>query len=158
MDIPRKELMSGFALPVYGLGAWQMGGRGEADSTNDETDIAAIQKALDLGVTHIDTAESYGAGHSEELVGRAIKGRDRKQLTIATKVSAWNQSYDDLRRSFEASLLRLGTDYVDLYMLHRFPDDDPYQMQLQLSQLRYTVSSPAAATSLAENYVGLPKV
>jgi len=43
-------------------------------------------------------------------------------------------------------------------MLHRFPDDDPYQMQLQLSQLRYTVSSPAAATSLAENYVGLPKV
>jgi diketogulonate reductase-like aldo/keto reductase len=122
MDIPLKTLSSGFSLPVYGLGAWEMGGRLEADTSNDEKDLEAIRKALELGVTHIDTAESYGNGHSEELVGQAIKDRKRASLQIATKVSAWNQSYEGIRRSFAASLKRLDTDYVDLYMLHRYPE------------------------------------
>ncbi len=121
MDIPVKTLKSGFALPVYGLGTWEMGGRGEASSVNDEKEIAAIKAAIDYGITHIDTAESYGAGHSEELVGAAIKGYDRSKLLITTKVSGHNQTYEGVLRSCKASLERLGTDYVDLYLLHRFP-------------------------------------
>jgi diketogulonate reductase-like aldo/keto reductase len=120
--IPIKTLKSGFSLPAYGLGTWQMGGRGEVDYDHDEEDIAAIQAAIDRGVTHIDTAESYASGHSEEIVGEAIKNYDRSKLIIATKVSAWNQGYDDLLRSFEGSIKRLESDYVDLYLLHRYPE------------------------------------
>ncbi len=122
MNIPTKKLKNGFELPVYGLGVWEMGGRGEVDTSKDGTEIEAIQSAIDAGITHIDTAESYGVGHAEELVGKAMQGYDRSKLIVATKVSAPHQSYDGLRRSFEASLKRLGTDYVDLYLLHRYPD------------------------------------
>lgn len=122
MNIPVKTLKSGFSLPVYGLGTWQMGGRFERDDSKDEAEVAAIKSAVDHGITHIDTAESYGAGHAEELVAQAIKGRDRSKLVIATKVSGDHQGYSDLMRSFEGSLKRLGTDYVDLYLLHRFPE------------------------------------
>lgn len=121
MNIPSKTLKSGFSLPVYGLGTWQMGGREMPDHSKDEEDTQAIKNAIELGVTHIDTAESYAAGHSEELVGQAIKGYDRSKLIIASKVSGWNQSYDGLLKSFEASLKRLGTSYLDLYLLHRYP-------------------------------------
>lgn len=122
MYIPTKKLSNDFSLPVYGLGLWEMGGRWEADESKDNTEVTAIQAALALGITHFDTAESYGDGHAEELLGQAIKGHDRSKLIIATKVSASNQTYDGLRRSFEASLKRLETDYVDLYMLHRYPE------------------------------------
>lgn len=107
---------------MYGLGLWQMGGRWESDTSQDTREINAIQAAIKAGVTHIDTAESYGNGHAEELLRKAIKGYDRKKLIVATKVSGPNQGYDDLRRSFDASLTRLGVDYVDLYLLHRFPE------------------------------------
>lgn len=122
MNIPIKKLKNGFELPVYGLGLWQMGGRTEADKSKDRQEIDAIQAAIEQGVTHIDTAESYGAGHAEELLGQAIKGHDRSRLLIASKVSAWNQRPDDLKRSFEASLKRIGTDSLDLYLLHRYPE------------------------------------
>jgi aryl-alcohol dehydrogenase-like predicted oxidoreductase len=122
MTIPTKKLKSGFTLPVYGLGLWQMGGRIERDTSQDETDVKAIRAALDAGITHIDTAESYGDGHAEELLGSVLPDYDRSKLIIATKVSAWNQGYDDLHRSFETSLKRIGTDYIDLYLLHRFPE------------------------------------
>lgn len=122
MNIPVKKLKSGFSLPVYGLGTWQMGGRWETDTSNDAEEIKAIQTAIQRGITHIDTAESYGAGHAEELVGKAIKGTDRTKLIIASKVSGGNQGYDDLLKSFEASIKRLDTDYLDLYLLHKYPD------------------------------------
>jgi len=122
MTIPTKTLASGFSLPVYGLGLWQMGGRWEADVTKDAAEIAAIRAALDAGITHFDTAESYGNGHAEELLGKAIQGYDRSKLIIASKVAANNQSYDGVRHSFEASLKRLQTDYIDLYLLHRYPE------------------------------------
>lgn len=121
-QIPVKKLVAGFSLPVYGLGTWQMGGRTEADKSNDAAEIQAIQNAIERGITHIDTAESYGAGHTEELVGEAVKGHDRSRLLIASKVSAGNQTYDGLLASCEASLKRLNTDYLDLYMLHRYPE------------------------------------
>ncbi len=122
MKIPTKKLNNGFELPVYGMGLARVGGAYERDTSQDEEWLKAIQDATDNGVTHFDTAEAYGAGHSEELLGQAIKSTDRKKLTIASKVSAWNQSYDGVRKSCEESLKRLDTDYIDLYMLHAFPE------------------------------------
>lgn len=122
MSIPTKKLSDGFELPVYGLGLWQMGGRWEVDDSEDEKEVAAIRLALDNGITHIDTAESYGNGHAEEILNKALEGYDRSKLVIATKVSANNQTYEGVHKSFRASLERMGLDYVDLYMLHRFPE------------------------------------
>jgi diketogulonate reductase-like aldo/keto reductase len=99
-----------------------MGGRWEAEADKDEAEIKAIRAAIDNGITHIDTAEVYGAGHSEELVAQAIKGHDRSKLFIATKVAGHNQGYEGVHAALEASLERLGTDYVDLYLLHRYPE------------------------------------
>ena len=121
MKIPAKRLSNGFELPVYGLGLWQMGGRAEADTSRDSLEVDAIQACIDAGITHFDTAESYAAGHAEELLGLAILDFNREDLCIASKVSPWNQGFDDLRRSFDASLKRLKLDYLDLYLLHRFP-------------------------------------
>ena len=87
----------------------------------DESDsIAAIHASLDAGVNFIDTAEGYGNGHSEEVVGKALVGR-RSRAVICTKVSPENHRDDDLIRACVASLRRLRTDYVDLYLLH-WPD------------------------------------
>ncbi len=122
MNIPTRKLKSGFELPVYGLGLWQMGGRWEADAANDDNEIVAIRAALDAGITHIDTAESYGNGHAEEILKEALQGYDRSKLIIATKVSANNQTYEGVHKSFRASLERMGLDYVDLYLLHRLPE------------------------------------
>ncbi|OVE79049.1 hypothetical protein BVY00_01390 [bacterium G20] len=121
MKIPVKTLKNGFSLPVYGLGTWQMGGRMEPDYSNDAAEIAAIKAAIDRGITHIDTAELYGGGHAEELVGEAIKGYDRAKLIIATKVALGNETYEGILKSCQGSLKRLGVSYIDLYLLHRFP-------------------------------------
>jgi diketogulonate reductase-like aldo/keto reductase len=121
IDIPVKRLNNGFALPVYGLGLWQMGGRREADYSRDELEVHAIRRALDAGITHIDTAELYGVGHAEELLGLAMRGFDRSKLTIASKVLPEHQTYDGILRACESSLKRIGTDYLDLYMLHQYP-------------------------------------
>lgn len=128
MTIPVKTLKNGFSLPVYGLGTWQMGGRYERDPKNDDVaDVHAIQYAIEHGVTHIDTAEIYAAGHAEELVTRAIREGDfdRSKLFLVSKVEGSHHSYDAVRRSCEASLRRLGTDYLDLYLLHEYTDDIP---------------------------------
>jgi|JI10StandDraft_1071094.scaffolds.fasta_scaffold414951_2 diketogulonate reductase-like aldo/keto reductase len=122
MPIPTKTLASGFSLPVYGIGTWEMGGDHlAADYAQDEKWVRAIRHALESGVTHIDTAEMYGIGHTEELVGRAIQDVDRPSLQIISKVMGDHQGYDDLLRACEASLKRLGTNYLDVYLLHRFP-------------------------------------
>ncbi len=121
MKIPTKKLKDGFAIPVYGLGTWQMGGRNERDLSNDdEADIKAIQTAIDLGVTHLDTAESYADGYTEILLGKAIKDYDRSELFIASKAHQDNLSYDDLINHCKASLKRLNTPYLDLYYCHRY--------------------------------------
>ncbi|MDB5182560.1 MAG: hypothetical protein JWO47_344 [Candidatus Saccharibacteria bacterium] len=122
MKIPLKTLKSGFSLPVYGLGTWEMGGRMEPDYSKDEAQIQAIKNAIEHGITHIDTAEMYGAGHAEELIAEAIKVYDRSKLFITSKVIGFNQSYENVLHSCEESLKRLGTEYLDLYLLHRFPD------------------------------------
>jgi diketogulonate reductase-like aldo/keto reductase len=122
MKIPTKRLKNGFELPVYGLGLWEMGGRMEPDRNQDQREIAALESALKLGVSHFDTAEMYGHGHAEELLGIAMSNVPRSTLTIATKVMGANQGYAGVHRAFAASLARLKTDYVDLYMLHRYPE------------------------------------
>lgn len=107
-------------MPVFGLGTWQMGGKREHDLENDDNaDISAVQSAIDLGITHIDTAEIYADGYSEILIGKAIKGYDRSKLFIVSKVQANNMAYDDVIKSCKKSLQRLEIDYLDLYLLHR---------------------------------------
>lgn len=74
-----KRLKSGFEMPLLGIGTFGFGGEHEADHSNDEKCIQSIKDALELGYTHIDTAEIYGKGHSEELVAKAIESFDRKK-------------------------------------------------------------------------------
>lgn len=121
MNIPTKKLKNGFEIPVYGFGLWLVGGKREADYSRDDEEIATLRAAIELGVTHFDTAEGYAAGHSEEILGKAIEGYDRSKLFIATKVSQDHQTYDGVRAALKASLKRLNTNYVDLYILHAYP-------------------------------------
>ncbi len=121
MNIPTKKLKTGFSMPVFGIGTWQMGGRYERDfSNNDKADIDAIKSAIKLGVIHIDTAEVYANGYAETLVGKAIKKYNRKKLFIVSKVFDDNLSYDDVIKSCKKSLKHLKTDYLDLYLAHRY--------------------------------------
>jgi diketogulonate reductase-like aldo/keto reductase len=112
------SLYDGARLPVMGLGTWAMGGESQPDYSQDERALAAITAALEMGYTHIDTAEMYAAGHTEELVGKAIRPFDRQTLFITSKVQPHNLAYADVHRSLDGSLKRLGVDYVDLYLIH----------------------------------------
>ncbi|MGB5931976.1 MAG: aldo/keto reductase [Anaerolineae bacterium] len=117
--MPTKRLRSGFEMPIFGMGTWRMGGDYHYDPSNDdEADIRAIRAAIEIGITHIDTAETYAEGHAERLVGQAIKGYDREKLFIVSKVSPEHLRYDDLIASAKGSLERLETDYLDLYLIH----------------------------------------
>ena len=113
-----------FSISELAFGTWIMGGGfWTSDYSNDERDIKAIRKALELGITAIDTAEMYGNGHAEELVGTAIKEFKRDDLFIITKVWPNHAKYEDVIKSALASSKRLGT-YIDLYLLH-WPSDAP---------------------------------
>lgn len=115
-------------ITPIGLGAWAMGGGNWAfawGAQDDEESIKTIQHALDLGMNWIDTAAVYGLGHSEEVVGKAIKERERPY--IFTKCSlVWDEQgkvgnslkADSIQHECEASLQRLGVDYIDLYQIH----------------------------------------
>jgi aryl-alcohol dehydrogenase-like predicted oxidoreductase len=122
-----------------GLGAMTMAGTYTTGGALDDAEsIRAIHRALDLGVTHIDTAEIYGPFHSEELVGRAIKDR-RDQVVVATKFGLVSHAADEqrvrvidsspasIRRAIEGSLKRLGTDHIDLYYQHRVDKNTPIE-------------------------------
>jgi diketogulonate reductase-like aldo/keto reductase len=100
--------------PAIGMGTWYMG----EDPDKRSQEIKALQTGIEHGLTIIDTAEMYGEGLAEELVGEAIKPFSRRELTLVTKVYPWNASRDKMRLSLEHSLKRLQTDYVDLYLLH----------------------------------------
>ncbi|MFC4016224.1 aldo/keto reductase [Nonomuraea purpurea] len=122
-------------MSAIGFGAWAIGGPftkagkpagwGEVD---DEVSVAAVHRALDLGITFFDTADVYGTGHSEQVLRRALAGR-RDEVVIATKfgnvfdtqtrtLTGTDISSDHIRRACRASLERLGTDHIDLYQLH----------------------------------------
>jgi len=115
-----KKLKSGFEMPLLGIGTYTFGGEHEADHSKDEEWIQAIKDALEEGYIHIDTAEVYGNGHSEELVAKAIEEFDRKKLFITTKVYHNHFKYEEVLKSAKASLERLKTKYIDIYLLHSF--------------------------------------
>ncbi len=114
-----KQLSGKVKIPVLGLGTWRMGGEMRTDRSNDKKYLDAISYALKRGITHIDTAEIYGHGHAEELVGESIKKIDRKKLFITTKVWPLHLfSANQIKKACQNSLKRLGTNYVDLYLVH----------------------------------------
>jgi diketogulonate reductase-like aldo/keto reductase len=114
------ETVHNVTLPKIGFGAWSIGGDSSPDPSRDNASLTALRSALEIGYTHFDTAEVYAAGHSEELIGQAIRETKtkREDLFITTKVSPEHLSYDDVLRSCENSLRHLGMDYVDLYLIH----------------------------------------
>ncbi len=105
------------SIPVVGLGTWGIGGEMGPDSSRDEAGIQALRLGLDLEMKFIDTAEMYGAGHSEEVVARALEGR-RDRVFVASKVSPRHFAYDDVLAAAKRSLKRLGLKQMDLYQLH----------------------------------------
>ncbi|MFG1607990.1 aldo/keto reductase [Actinoplanes sp. NPDC049265] len=126
--------LGGLAVSRIGLGAMGMSAFYTGAGRRNDQSIRTIQHALDLGVTHIDTAEVYGPFVNEELVGRAITGR-RDEVVLATKfglVSHTGRPGPDsspagIRIAVEGSLRRLGTDYIDLYYQHRVDQDTPIE-------------------------------
>jgi diketogulonate reductase-like aldo/keto reductase len=106
-------LPSGDRVPTLGLGTWHMAER----SANRAEEIATIQQAIDKGVSLVDTAEMYAEGGAEQLVGQAIRGR-RDKVFLVSKVYPHNAGRDDAPAACERSLRRLGTDTIDLYLLH----------------------------------------
>lgn len=142
MGIKKRKIgKSGIEVSAMGTGCWAIGGPAfEKDGTpigwgdvNDEESLAGLETAIDMGITLFDTSNMYGTGHSESLLGQAIKGR-RDRLVLSTKFGwvfdpatrtklGWDVSPVYIRKSLEDSLKRLGTDYIDIYFLHTpFPD------------------------------------
>jgi diketogulonate reductase-like aldo/keto reductase len=114
MGMPAREFgWTGVQVPILGQGTWNIEGSPDAERRA----IEALRAGLDLGMTHIDTAEMYGSGRAEELVGEAISGR-RDEVFLASKVLPSNASYHGTITACERSLKRLKTDRLDLYMLH----------------------------------------
>ncbi len=103
----------GERIPALGLGTWHMA----EDPARRRTELAALERGLDLGLTLIDTAEMYGDGAAEELVGDVIAGR-RDEVFVVSKVLPINASHARTIAACERSLRRLGTDWIDLYLLH----------------------------------------
>jgi aryl-alcohol dehydrogenase-like predicted oxidoreductase len=116
---------SGPELSTIGYGAWEAGGTAWGPNASDDVIVGAMRAALDAGINWIDTAEVYGDGESERLVGLAIAGR-RDGVIVASKVGPAPEGSgfrpEQIRSACEASLQRLGIDHLDLYQLH-WPDD-----------------------------------
>jgi aryl-alcohol dehydrogenase-like predicted oxidoreductase len=129
-------------VSALGFGCWAIGGpfsdtHGRPlgwGAVDDDESIAAVHAALDLGVTFFDTADVYGAGHSERVLGRAL-GRRRADVAVASKwgnvfdadtkvLTGTDDSVEHLHRALRATLTRLGTDHLDLYQLHTGPSPD----------------------------------
>jgi aryl-alcohol dehydrogenase-like predicted oxidoreductase len=135
LTIPPRKLGQGLEVSAQGLGCMGMSQvYGPADETES---LATIDRALELGVTFLDTADVYGLGHNEELVGRAIAGR-RDEVVLATKFGIVRRSDDKtfrgingrpeyVRSACDASLDRLGVDHIDLYYQHRADPNVPIE-------------------------------
>jgi len=109
----RTVMLAGVDVPVLGQGTWNMG----EDGGRKADEVRALQLGLDLGMTLIDTAEMYGEGGAEEVVGEAIAGR-RSEAFLVSKVYPHNASFDGVREACERSLRRLRVECIDLYLLH----------------------------------------
>jgi diketogulonate reductase-like aldo/keto reductase len=147
-------------IPVIGMGTWSMG---NATGEKHKEEIEALESGIELGMKFIDTAESYGGGKSETLVGRAIR-EVRDKVFVATKVSPEHFGYDEVLRSCEASLERLGVKYVDLYQLHwpnpRIPIRETMRAMEELvsqGKVRYIGVSNFSVEQTAEAQESLPR-
>lgn len=128
MKYKKFKTLNNEELSAVGYGCWPIGGTW--NHSDDLKSIETIRTALDLGVNFFDVAPVYGMGHSEEILGKAIKGYDRKKIFIATKCGlVWDEnseekivtksiSRESLYKELNVSLKRLGTDYIDLYQIH----------------------------------------
>jgi diketogulonate reductase-like aldo/keto reductase len=115
----KRELgRTGEKISVVGMGTWKIG---DAQDEGRALELQALRRGVELGMTVIDTAEMYGYGNAEKLVGQAIKGI-RDEVFIATKVSPQHFGYEDVLSSCEGSLRRLGVEHIDLYQMH-WPSD-----------------------------------
>ena len=119
------RLPSGETVPALGQGTWKMGDNRALRAE----EIATLRLGIDLGLTLIDTAEMYGEGRAESLIGEAIAGR-RDEVFLVSKVYPHNASRKAMRKSCEASLRRLDTDHLDLYLLH-WPGSVPMEETLE---------------------------
>jgi diketogulonate reductase-like aldo/keto reductase len=104
-------------IPVIGQGTMGIGGRFSSDRSNDKSGIAALKHGVSCGLSFVDTAEAYGGGHSEELIGRV------RDIFVASKVSPENLNRKNLIAACEASLKRLKRNHIDLYQIH-WPNPD----------------------------------
>ena len=113
-DIPVWTCRDGAAMPRLGQGTWYLG---EKSSTR-QAEVNALRAGIEAGMTLIDTAEMYGEGLAEALVGEAIAPYQREKLFLVSKVYPWNAGRDRIFRACENSLRRMKTDYLDMYLLH----------------------------------------
>lgn len=168
---------TGIKVSEIGFGAWAIGGPAEAKGTplgwgrtSDDESLAAIRRARDLGVNFFDTADSYGFGRSESLLG-IVLSRRRQEVVIATKVGVVRDIGADLRKDFsgqhifhavDGSLKRLRSDYIDLYQLHNPTLDDLRRGELQeamdrlqeLGKIRYwgvSIGTPEEGLEIVRN-------
>lgn len=111
---------TGLTFPVIGQGTWNLPESGAAV----EEAAQALRRGLDLGMTHIDTAEMYGGGNVERIVGAALHGVARDRYELVSKVLPSHARYDDVLRACEASLTRLRVSYLDCFLLH-WPSEEP---------------------------------
>lgn len=111
---PAFQTISGAPVVRLGQGTWHLA----ENHTRRASEISALQRGVELGLNLIDTAEMYGGGRSEALIGEAIRHFDRTSLYLVSKVYPHNAGRANIFKSCEASLKRLGTDYLDLYLLH----------------------------------------
>ncbi|GIO33476.1 MULTISPECIES: aldo/keto reductase [Paenibacillus] len=147
-------------LVVSSIGLGLMGMSGGYGQTDDEQSVKTIHHALELGVTLLDTADVYGNGHNEELLGKALKGR-RSQAIIATKFAylphfaGINGHPDYVKKAVDESLRRLGVEYIDLYYQHRVDPNVPIEETVgamadlvQAGKVRYLGLSEASASDI----------
>ncbi len=157
----KRELgKSGEKVSVIGMGTWTMG-----DAAGDKRleEIEALRKGLELGMTFIDTAEVYGSGRAESLVGEAIK-EIRDDVFVASKVWPDNFAYDSVIASCESSIRRLGVKHIDLYQLHWPSKEVPIQETMRAMEelvtrgkIRYIGISNFSASQAREAQEALPR-
>jgi aryl-alcohol dehydrogenase-like predicted oxidoreductase len=118
---------SGIEVSTVSMGLWAISNDETWGPQDENNSIEAIRTAIDVGINFFDTAEAYGGGYSEEVLGKALEGHDREDVVVATKASPNNLRPEDLREALEGSLERLDTDYVDIYYLHYANPDVPIE-------------------------------
>jgi len=115
-------------IPKIGMGTWGMGGKYEKNPANTEESIKALRFGLELGYRLIDTAELYGGGLAEEILGEAIEDYKREDIFIISKVWQDNLKYEEVIKAAKGSLKRLGVDYIDLYLIHWSKENRPQKI------------------------------